>query len=119
MYYWLKEVPNHDICLVANINDLAGLWYRRLGHASYGVISKLARHDLVIGLPKSTYSSEQVCSACAQGKMTRTSFKPNNIVSTSHALDLWHLDLFGPTCSSNFGGKRYDFVIIDDYSRFT
>ena len=39
----------------STINDLAGLWHRRLGHASYGVISKLARRDLVIGLSKSSY----------------------------------------------------------------
>ena len=40
-------------------------------------------------------------------------------MSTSRALELLHLDLFGPTCSSSLRGKKYDFVIIDDYSRFT
>ena len=44
----LMKVPNHDLCLVANVNDVAGLWHRRLGHASYRVISKLDRQDLVI-----------------------------------------------------------------------
>ena len=61
----LKKIPNHDLCLVDNVNELAGLWHRRLGHASYGVISKLARQDLVISLPISTYSCEQVCLICA------------------------------------------------------
>ena len=107
------------MCLVANVNDLVGLWHRRLGHASYGVISKLARSDLVIGLPKSSYSKAQVCSACAHGKMTRTSFKSKDIVTTSRALELLHLDLFGITRSSSLGGKRYGFVIVNDYSRFT
>ena len=79
----MQEVFNYDLCLVANINDLAGLWHRRLGHTSYEVIFKLSRCDLVIGLPKSSYSSEKVCSTCAQGKMTRTSFKSKNIVSTT------------------------------------
>ena len=51
--------------------------------------------------------------------MTRTSFKSKNIVTTSRALELLHLDLFGPTRSSSLGGKRYDFVIVDYYSRFT
>ena len=73
----------------------------------------------MIGLPKSTYSSEQVFSACAQSKMTRTSFKSKDIVTTSRALELLHLDLFGPTWSSNLREKRYGFVIVDDYSRFT
>ena len=115
----MKEVLNHDLCLVANINDLVGLWHRKLGHASYGVISKLARRDLVIGLPKSSYSSEKVCSACAQGKLTRTSFKSKNIVSTIRALELLHLDLFGLTRTLSLAGKRYDFVIVDDYKKFT
>ena len=35
----LKKIPNQDLCLVANVNDLVGLWHR----ASYGVIFKLAR----------------------------------------------------------------------------
>ena len=73
----------------------------------------------MIGLSKSSYSSEQVCSTCAQGKMTRTSFKSKNNVSTSRALELLYLDLFGPTCTLSSGGERYDFVIIDDYYRFT
>ena len=48
----LKEVFNNDLCLVANINNLIGLWHRRLDHTNYGGIFKLARRDLVIGLPK-------------------------------------------------------------------
>ena len=73
----------------------------------------------MIGLPKSSYSSEKVCSACAQGNMTKTSFKSKNIMSTTQALQLLHLDLFRPTRTSSLRSKRYDFVIIDDYSRFT
>ena len=115
----MKEVLNNDLYLVANIYDLIGLWHRRLSHASYGVIFKLVRCDLVIGLPKSSYSSEKVCSTCAQGKITRTSFKSKNIFSASRALELLHLDLFGPTRSSSLGEKRYDFVIVNDYCRFT
>lgn len=29
------------------------------------------------------------------------------------------MDLFGPTRTASIGGKRYVFVIIDDFSRFT
>ena len=41
------------------------------------------------------------------------------MVTTSRTLELLHLDLFGPTRSSSLGRKRYGFVIVDDYSRFT
>lgn len=29
------------------------------------------------------------------------------------------MNLFGPTRTTSIGGKRYAFVIVDDYSRFT
>ena len=29
------------------------------------------------------------------------------------------MDLFGPTRTTSLGGKRYDFIIIDDFSCFT
>ena len=41
------------------------------------------------------------------------------MVSTSRPLQLLHMDLFGPSRTSSFGGKYYCLIIIDDYSRFT
>jgi transposase InsO family protein len=40
-------------------------------------------------------------------------------VSTSRPLELLHRDLFGPNAYIRIGGNKYDFVIVDDYSRFT
>jgi transposase InsO family protein len=34
-------------------------------------------------------------------------------------LELLHLDLFGPSTYDTLGGRRYGFVIVDDYSRYT
>ncbi|RDX70639.1 hypothetical protein CR513_50101, partial [Mucuna pruriens] len=34
-------------------------------------------------------------------------------------LELLHLDLFGPTRTLSFEGKKYGFVIIDDYYKYT
>jgi len=53
------------------------------------------------------------------GKQVRSSFKPVNQVFTNQALQLLHMDLFGPTKTQNIGGKKYCLVIVDDYSRFT
>ena len=30
-----------------------------------------------------------------------------------------HLDLFGPTRTTSLRGKKYDLVVVDDFSRFT
>ena len=49
----------------------------------------------------------------------RVFFKFKNIISTFKPLELLHMDLFGPTRTSSLGGKRYDFIIIDDFLYFT
>src|SRR5215469_9632940 len=103
----------------AEINDASWLWHHRLAHASMDLLSKIIKKDLVIGLPKLNFEKNRICDACQLGKQTRASFKSKKVVSTSRALELLHLDLFGPTRTSSLGGKRYGFVIIDDYSRFT
>ena len=38
---------------------------------------------------------------------------------TSYPLELIHIDLMGPTRIENLGGKRYIFLAVDDYSRFS
>ncbi|WJX78107.1 hypothetical protein P8452_61361 [Trifolium repens] len=56
---------------------------------------------------------------CQIGKISKTSFKPKNIVSTSRPLELLHIDLFGPVSTASINGKKYGLVIVDDYSRWT
>ena len=41
------------------------------------------------------------------------------MVSSSRPLELIHMDLCGPTRTGSVSGKRYVFVIVDDFSRFT
>lgn len=52
-------------------------------------------------------------------KRTRVSFKLKNYVSTSKSLKLLHLDILTPSRTKILGGNFYDFVIVDDFSRFT
>ena len=35
------------------------------------------------------------------------------------SLELLHMDLMGPMQVESLGGKRYAFVVVDDYSRYT
>ena len=53
------------------------------------------------------------------GKQIKTSFKIKIFISTSRPLELLYMDLFGPSKTTNFGGKSYAFVIVDDFSRYT
>jgi transposase InsO family protein len=40
-------------------------------------------------------------------------------MSTSRSLELFHMDLFGPTTYANASGNLYSLVIVDDYCRYT
>jgi transposase InsO family protein len=41
------------------------------------------------------------------------------MMSTSRALEILHMDLFGPTIYMSIGGNKYGFIIVDDFTRFT
>ena len=74
-----KNVPKEDIldmpgsklkCLGVIANDPL-LWHKRLGHVSLNQLNKLASKDMVIGLPKTKFKNDKVCSACVRGKQVR------------------------------------------------
>ncbi|XP_075082561.1 uncharacterized protein LOC142166868 [Nicotiana tabacum] len=114
-----KGNKNGDLNYLSAIDNDVELWHRRLGHASFTLLNKLVRKDLVRGLPKSSFKDHKVCDACIKGKQVRSSFKPKKEVSTSRSLDLLHMDLCRPMRVASRGGKKYIFVIVDDYTRFT
>ncbi|RDY13755.1 hypothetical protein CR513_01286, partial [Mucuna pruriens] len=70
-----------------NTTNLTNQSHKNLGHASFKLISKLKKHNLVKGLP---------------------SLVP---------LELLHIDLFSPTRTTSMSGKRYGLVVVDDYSK--
>jgi hypothetical protein len=41
-----------------------------------------------------------------------------SMMSTSKAFELLHMDLFGPTTYTSIGGNKYEFVIVDDFTRY-
>ena len=100
-------------------NEDPWLWHRRLCHFNMELLKEVSKRELVRGLPKIKFEKDKICDACQFGKQTKTSFKPKKCVSTSKPLELLHLDLFGPSQITSLGGKRYCFVIVDDYSRYT
>ena len=61
----------------------------------------------------------KICDACQLSKQTRVFFKSKNIISTFKPLELLHINLFDPTRITSLEGKRYDFVIIDNFLYFT
>ncbi|GJT87160.1 retrovirus-related pol polyprotein from transposon TNT 1-94 [Tanacetum coccineum] len=113
----LGNTPNDQICL-ATIDENSTLWHRRLGHANMRLIPSLASKELVRNLPKLKFD-QYFCDACKIGKQAHASHKAKNIVSTTRCLELFQMDLFGPSAVRSYGGNRYTLVIVDDYSRYT
>nr|GEW17344.1 nicotinamide/nicotinic acid mononucleotide adenylyltransferase isoform X1 [Tanacetum cinerariifolium] len=117
----LQELTSSTpLCLMAKASPTQSwLWHRRLSHLNFDYIHLLSKKDVVIGLPKLKYVKDQLCSSCELSKAKRSSFKSKVVPSLKGMLNLLHMDLRGPMQVANINGKKYIFVIVDDYSRFT
>ncbi|GKD43657.1 retrovirus-related pol polyprotein from transposon TNT 1-94, partial [Tanacetum coccineum] len=60
-----------------------------------------------------------MCSACSLGKSKKHTHKPKSEDSIQEKLHLLHMDLYGSMRIESINGKKYIWVIVDDYSRFT
>nr|GEW29330.1 hypothetical protein [Tanacetum cinerariifolium] len=74
---------------------------------------------LVRGLPNIKFEKDHLCSACAMGKSKKKSHKPKSKDTNQDKLYLLHMDLYGSMRVESVNGKKYIFIIVDDYSRFT
>ena len=112
-YMWEKKIK----CMTAQGN--VELWHQRLGHMNIRNMTNLVHKDLVRGVPKLRFDDKMVCGACNQGKQVKVQHKKVPDVQASAPLDLIHMDLMGPMQKESIGGKKYVFVLVDDYTRFT
>ncbi|KAI9164818.1 hypothetical protein LWI28_002665 [Acer negundo] len=92
-------------------------WHERLGHMIVRDLRILDKFNVMRGLPKLKKKANGVCRPYQQGKQTKSMHKKGKYLSTIKPLDL--LDLMGPMQTESLGGKRYIFVCVDDFSRFT
>jgi hypothetical protein len=82
-------------------------------------LNKLIKHDIVKGLKDVTFKKDKLCSACQAGKQVGNTHPKKSIMSISKAFELLHMDLFRPITYTSIGGNKYDFVIVDDFTRYT
>ena len=109
-----------ETCLIAKATlEEAHLWHRRLGHVNYKNINRLAKGELVRGLPSKTFKSNHSCLACKKGKQHKASCKKLEDRTVREPLELLHMDLFGPVSVSSLNKKKYCLVVTDDCSRFS
>ncbi|KAG7547174.1 Zinc finger CCHC-type [Arabidopsis suecica] len=113
-YMWKSS----DICLSVSVNDLE-LWHKRLGHMNVQTLIKIVNAGVVRGVPKLSDKLDAVCSACNKGKQVKVNHKKIPEIVSKKILELIHMDLMGPVQVESINGKKYIFVLVDDFSRYT
>jgi transposase InsO family protein len=96
---------------------MAWRWHARYGHLHFDALGKLARDDMVCGLPL-IERIKQLCDGCLVGKHKRSPFPQQAKYRATDLLDLVHGDLCGPITPATPGGKRYFLLLVDDCSRY-
>ncbi|GKE05200.1 retrovirus-related pol polyprotein from transposon TNT 1-94 [Tanacetum coccineum] len=108
------------ICLLSKASkSKSWLWHCRLNHLNFGTLNDLDRKDLVRGLPRLKFEKDHLNSVCQLGKSRKATHKPKTINTITEVLHTLHMDLCGLLRVQSINGKKYIFVIVDDYSRFT
>ncbi|GJZ04439.1 retrovirus-related pol polyprotein from transposon TNT 1-94 [Tanacetum coccineum] len=93
--------------------NLNWLWHKRLAHLNFKTINKVAKQNLVIGLPSLVYSKDKPCSSCEKGNHHRANFKTKHTSSIKKCLHLLHMDLIGPVTPRSINHEKYTLVIVD------
>ncbi|KAK2385434.1 putative mitochondrial protein [Trifolium repens] len=118
-YLWVShEEIQQGKCLLGK-EDEVQLWHQKLGHLSLSGMKKVVTAEAIRGLPKLKITEGSICGKCQIGKQTRMSHPMLEHQVTSRTLELLHMDLMGPMQVESLGGKRYAFVVVDDFSRYT
>jgi transposase InsO family protein len=105
------------ICLAGHVGEDAWIWHARFGHQNFDGLEKLAKKNMVRGLPHVDHV-EQLREACLIGKQRRAPFPLKAKYRASSPLELVQGDLCGPITPATPGGKRYFLLLVDDFSRF-
>ncbi|CAM8890189.1 unnamed protein product [Rhodiola kirilowii] len=110
--------PGAVTCMLSRCDEIH-LWHQRLGHINFRSLKFLSNEKLIEGIPVIRGDMQIICGDCQAGKQTRTVHKKVDKVYTKRALELLHMDLMGPMQVESLGRKRYAFVCIDDYTRYS
>lgn len=115
---YAKKKSNYDNCLKVDEEDLESIWHIRFGHLNNKSILQMQKKEMVKGLPN-LKDEVKVCTICNVGKQQRNKFPKKSKWRATEKLELIHADLCGPITPISNSGKRYLFVLVDDFSRKT
>lgn len=117
------DVMEQPACLPAARQSAASpglIAHRKIGHASYKTLQRIAGSNLVHGLE---ITSEQIktamkepCLPCLLSKAHRMPAPPSDTRATK-PLELVHSDTMGPVHIPTLNGEIYVVTLMDDFSR--
>ena len=115
--YLLHAKLVRPMCLVMRGAEEAWKWHARLGPVNMVVLRKMAKEELVHGLPE-VGQVDQLCEACLVGKQKRLSFPKKVENQARRILELEHGDLCGLIAPEMPNGNKYFLLLADDQSRY-
>jgi hypothetical protein len=96
-----------------SVEDELLLIHQWMGHSSFNLLERLYPSKY-----EKADKQKLVCDACEFGKHTRSSYVSSGSRS-SHAFDLVHSDVWGPSSTTAMNEYRFFVTFIDCYTRVT
>lgn len=82
-------------------------------------MKKIVSKEAIRGILRLKIEEGKICGECQIGKQTKMSHPKSQHQTTSKVLELLHMDLMRHMQVESLWGKRYAYVVVDDFSRFT
>lgn len=118
-YLWTPQETSYSSTCLSSKEDEVKIWHQRFGHLHLRGMKKIIDKGAVRGIPNLKIEEGRICGECQIGKQVKMSHQKLQHQTTSRVLELLHMDLMGPMQVESLGGKRYAYVVVDDFSRFT
>lgn len=115
LYKLIIEETRYRV-LMSAAEESAWLWHSRLGHVNFQAMMLMSKHKMADGFPNFVQPKD-VCKGCLLSKQARKPFPHKANYSTKQRLELLHADLCGPITPQTPAGKKYFFLLVDDFSK--
>ncbi|GJS22233.1 retrovirus-related pol polyprotein from transposon TNT 1-94 [Tanacetum coccineum] len=118
--YHVAKILGYGDYQIENVTISRVYYVEGLGHNTYFPLDNFVIRTLKLLFFNTPASFTHLARhACAMGKSKKKPHKPKSEDTNQEKLYLLHMDFYGPMRVASVNGKKYIFVIVDDYSRFT